>query len=228
MKTSTISIACISDTHGAVLEVENLPKTDLLLIAGDITKRGCHREFVEFANQVKTWSGNFGQIVYVPGKHDIAIERYPQKYTDILHEASSNFNVLIHDDIKIYDLHIWGTPYSRYSQDWAFSIKNKQRKHLISQIPRGIDILVSYSPPYLIMDNEKNSNGFYYSNGCKYIRNAVEAIKPQLHVFGGSHENQGTLSINRGSTTCINASYISAYDRPYNEVITTELINKTH
>lgn len=225
-KLSTVTIACIADTHGAVLEAKKLPKTDLLLIAGDITKRGCHREFLEFAKQLPNWSGNFGQIVYVPGKHDVAIENHQEKYTELLQNASNNFSVLIHDDIRVFGLHIWGTPYSIYNPVWAFTAKNQVRKHLISQIPRDIDILLSYSPPHLIMDEEKNNSGYYYSIGCKYIRKAVEAIKPQLHVFGGSHENQGTKVINKGKTTCINASYISTYDRPYNDIIVTEATSK--
>lgn len=220
----TITVACISDIHGSYLSKEQMPVADLLVIAGDATKRGCHREFVEFAKQLKNWSGNYENIVYVPGKHDVAIYNHQERYTNLLMSEVCNLDVLIDTDVNISGYNIWGTPQSPHDNVWAFTSKNNRRKHIINKIPKNTDIIVSYSPPWSIMDLEPNGSGYFYHIGCKYLLQASAAIKPKLHVFGSSHTNNGIKTTNNGSTTFVNASLISEYDKPLNDVIVVDLI----
>ena len=214
-----MSVACISDIHGVELHKEFMPKADILVIAGDATKRGCHREFLDFAKNMETWSGNYGHIVYTPGKHDTALEHYPDRYIDMLCDKNTNLNVLINSDIVLCDLHIWGTPYSKYDPLWSFTERDNQRKYLTSHIAPNTDVLVSYSPPLGLLDIEKYSNSGNYCNvGCQFLLHALKTLQPKLHAFGKSHVNYGVGYYNKKKTIYANGSLMCDYTSPWNPV----------
>lgn len=218
-----MEIACMSDIHGEHIPEKHIPEADVLVIAGDATKRGCHREFMEFVAQLKKWYRKFSHVVYVPGKHDVLMEHHPERYIDVLESAVPNAKVLIHTDIKIGDVKMWGTPYSVYDKVWAFTEKEEKRKYLFSRIPRGTDVIISYSPPWSILDLEQNNKDFYYHSGCKYLLQTTKSIQPKLHIFGGSHANAGELLRDDMPTKFINASITKNYTSPLNQIIVTEI-----
>ena len=56
-----------------------------------------------------------------------------------------------------------------------------------------VDILVTHSPPYGILDVSNKGN---YC-GSKALLKEVHRIKPKLHLFGHIHEARGNTKINQ-------------------------------
>ena len=65
-------IVCISDTHGFHHGLE-LPEADLIIHAGDISRRGRRNEIMDFLN----WYGqlDYQHKVFIAGNHDFFFEK---------------------------------------------------------------------------------------------------------------------------------------------------------
>jgi Icc-related predicted phosphoesterase len=98
-------------------------------------------------------------------------------------------------------LKIWGSGITQLPGE-PFGIGSPaERAKLYSTIPADVNILVTHTPPYGILDR---SPGSLYHSGCPELREAVERIKPQLHVFGHIHGAHGMQS--NEHTVFVNAS----------------------
>lgn len=67
-------------------------------------------------------------------------------------------------------------------------------------------------PPFGILDQSKVVKA---SVGSKPLREAVDAIKPKVHIFGHIHENYGNIKINE--THFYNVSHLNYWNNPDNE-----------
>ena len=76
-------------------------------------------------------------------------------------------------------------------------------------IPTDTDILITHGPPYDIFDLTIHSK----NAGCEDLLEKVQAIKPNIHVFGHIHEDYGVKDVD--GITFINASVL---DHQYNVV----------
>jgi Icc-related predicted phosphoesterase len=71
----------------------------------------------------------------------------------------------------------------------AFTCTEAELKEKWALIPEDVDILVTHSPPYGILDGtlfQENVGSI-----SLYERLYSEKIKPRLHVFGHVHESYG-------------------------------------
>ena len=113
-------------------------------------------------------------------------------------------------------LKIWGSPVSTYDQNWAFTMKDKQREHVFSKVPKDTDVMVTYSPAYGILDEISIKRKVKQSIGCKHILKALERVRPKLHVCGNAHDSYGAAKDNE--ITFINASLVNEEFQPFNKV----------
>jgi Icc-related predicted phosphoesterase len=70
-------------------------------------------------------------------------------------------------------------------------------------IDEAIEVLVTHTPPYGILDC---SPGALHHSGCPELREAVERIRPQLHIFGHIHGAHGMFTTEH--TVYVNASML--------------------
>ena len=80
----------------------------------------------------------------------------------------------------------------------------------MKQIPHDINVLITHSPPFGILDFDDNIN-----YGCRDLLNVVEQINPRYHLFGHIHNANGIKKINK--TTFVNSAIMNGQ---------YELINK--
>ncbi|MBC8109554.1 MAG: metallophosphatase domain-containing protein [Verrucomicrobia bacterium] len=176
-----MKIVCISDTHSHHLKV-NVPEGDLLLHAGDITKRGTEGELAEF----NYWIGTLPHKhkIIIAGNHDFICEEKPEVAESLITNA-----IYLNDSgVEIEGLKIWGSPISPFFHDWAF---NRQRGEDIKKhwdlIPIGTDILITHGPPKDILDKT-----FLKTHvGCEDLLHRIMLVKPKIHLFGHIHEAYG-------------------------------------
>ncbi|MDJ1491489.1 metallophosphatase domain-containing protein [Cytophagaceae bacterium DM2B3-1] len=204
-------IVCISDTHGAHSEIV-VPDGDVLIHAGDISKRGKELEIIDFNDWLSTLPHR--HKVIVAGNHDFLFERNAKRAEALLTHAV----YLRNTEVKIEGLTIWGSPITPWFFDWAF---NRQRgadiRKYWDRIPINTDILVTHGPPRGILDKTDRGD----TVGCDDLLEAVWKVKPKLHLFGHIHEAYGQIEVD--NMQFINASIMNLNYKPVNDPIIIDL-----
>ena len=85
-----------------------------------------------------------------------------------------------------------------------------------AKIPRDIDVLITHSPPFGILDKTLRQR-----TGCKELLKTVREIKPLAHIFGHIHECGGK-KLTKEEILFINASYVNEFYEPTNKPVNFE------
>jgi hypothetical protein len=120
--------------------------------------------------------------------------------------------------IEIAGVKFWGSPWQPEFYDWAFNLPRGQAlADKWALIPDDIDVLITHGPPLGILDQVITGDHV----GCADLLEAVQLIKPKVHIFGHIHEGYGRIEQN--GTVFINASVCTARYRPINPPIVVEV-----
>ena len=215
-------IVCLSDTHGQHRQLVGpfaVPDGDVLVHAGDFTARDGFSEHVRFLD----WLASLPHPVkvIVAGNHDgqwahsgLAMRQAAEERGTVYleHEAATVGPAGPEDG----DVAVFGSPWTPAFMDWHFMYPRAgdRAERLWSQIPDGLDLLVSHGPPHGVRD--KTTDGTFA--GCELLWRRLTTPAstgglgrpPRLHVFGHIHEAAGVTRLGdpeRG-TLCVNASVV--------------------
>jgi Icc-related predicted phosphoesterase len=199
-----MKIVAISDTHGLHQSI-CLPEGDLLIHAGDLSKRGLKTEVEDFLNWFSAQPHRYK--VFIAGNHDFFFEK---EDTYVIQKLIPDNIIYLNDSAAMIEgLKIWGSPIQPWFYDWAF---NRQRGADIKKhwdlIPADTDILLTHGPAHGILDLTMD----YRNVGCEELLKKIEAVKPKYHICGHIHEAHGVLE--KEETTFINASLLNVHYRP--------------
>ncbi|MEO1518614.1 MAG: metallophosphatase domain-containing protein [Bacteroidota bacterium] len=194
-----MTIAIISDTHGLEEEL-TLPQADVIIHAGDITDRGEKKEVLKFLD----WYADldYDRKVFIGGNHDLYLEENP---VDLLELLPSNMNYLCNSSVTIDGIKIWGSPVTPDMVGWAYGRERKEMKAHWQYMPSNIDILLTHTPPFGILDKSSGHKQL----GCQALLEKVQKRQPKYHIFGHIHASYGMKTV--GETTYINASNLDSY-----------------
>lgn len=204
-------IDCISDLHGYYPKLEG---GDLLIVAGDLTARDTSDEHIDFIEWLEIQ--DYQKKIVIAGNHDNNID------PDGIETYCWNSSYLEDSGTKFDGLKIWGSPWSLTFDGInpkceAFTGDEEFLKRKFDLIPVDIDILITHSPPYGIMDK-----GLHLHLGSHELRNIVldacRLPRMKLHVFGHIHECGGK-KINTPLCSFVNASHVDEKYRPVNEPV---------
>lgn len=178
-----LKITFISDTHGLHHKLEISDDTDILIHAGDFTNDG--KGVQNFASWFVKQKAR--HKVIISGNHDVFMDpNYePANVTsireDLLKTFKNNGIVYLEDSsTEIEGIKIYGTPWTALYTHKAFQIVEEQLNEKFRNIPDGLDVLISHSPPKGILDGPANA-------GSQSLANIVREKKPRIHVFGHIH-----------------------------------------
>jgi predicted phosphohydrolase len=204
-----LKIVVISDTHGHHKELK-LPEGDILIHAGDVSGRGMESQVVDFLDWFAAQP--HPHKVMIAGNHDFYFEQ--AREADIRQAIPENVLYLNDSGAEVAGIRIWGSPVSTWFYDWAFSRHSgpETKKHW-DLVPENTDILITHGPPQGIMD--RITTGIH--TGCALLGEAVQRIKPRLHLFGHIHEGYGTEV--HGEVTYINAAVLNANYKLVNDPV---------
>jgi Icc-related predicted phosphoesterase len=73
-----------------------------------------------------------------------------------------------------------------------------------SEIPHGVDIVMTHGPPKYILDNTADGR----SAGCEHLRKAIARVRPKLHCFGHIHREYGAQRLDWISSTAAKAKTV--------------------
>jgi Icc-related predicted phosphoesterase len=205
-----MKIVCLADTHG-FHEMVKVPPGDVFIYAGDFTGINSNLEIMSF----NAWIGKLPHLhkLCVAGNHDRCLENRPDTK-----KLFTNCVYLQDKSYKIDGMIFYGSPFQPEFCSWAFNLprgiplRDKWRK-----IPKKTDVLITHGPPYGIMDLAPIGGKV----GCADLLEAVQKIKPKLHIFGHIHEGHGKVEID--GTTFINASICTGDYDPINKPIVVEI-----
>ncbi len=211
-----ISITCISDLHGFH---PKLPGGDLLIVAGDLTARDTFDEYMKFISWLKDVP--YSCKIVVAGNHDGLIEK--GVVTICKATMEQNIHYLCDSGMEFKGLKIWGSPFTlrfpgQNKACMAFSVRSEfQLKDHFDLIPDDIDILITHTPPFGILDECVNGRV-----GSEMLRQSLFRVLPRLLCCGHIHE-QGGKTIKLGNTTFVNASIVNEYYQNVNEPVCVAL-----
>jgi Icc-related predicted phosphoesterase len=143
-------------------------------------------------------------VVFIAGNHDwiFELDRWSIPAFPI------NMHYLQDEEIEVQGLRIYGTPQQPIFCDWAFNRTPDRLEMFFEKIPEGLDILISHTAPYKIMDKVEfdNREGHF---GCKILKKKIKEVKPKYVVFGHFHGQYGVeKKEHMGDITFINASLL--------------------
>jgi len=218
-------IDCISDLHGHFPKLEG---GDLLIIAGDLTATDTVQESISF--QIWLHDQNYKKKILIAGNHDNRIAGFPFSAMS-RHYQEMGETYLCDSGTEFEGFKIWGSPWTTqfpginpkccaFTRPFMSSLQDRWEL-----IPDDVDILITHTPPYSILD--KVATEFGASVGDQDLLKELDSrIKPKLHVFGHIHENGGKQMIFKrlgygieNNTICVNASIVNEYYKPVNDPI---------
>ncbi len=218
-----MEICCVSDLHSYFPDVGS---GDLLIICGDLTARDTNKNWVDF--EIWITSQSYKSIIIIAGNHDNFLastdEHRMWKFWD---KADYRIHYLCDSGTEFEGLKIWGSPWSLWFDGInpkcaAFTGFENDLKKKFDLIPNDIDILITHSPMYGILD--QNIRG--KSCGSIELRNAVDRVKPRFLIHGHIHEQGGQQLMYKHAgpnTWCVNASIMNEKYEPVNNPIRIEL-----
>lgn len=210
-------IDCVSDLHGYFPELEG---GDILILAGDYTSRDSQDEYFKFFAWVELLP--YRKKIMIAGNHDneMVDEMYSGPEFDYLCDSGTEFE----------GLKIWGSPWTKKFSGMnpkcmAFTVdKEQELMNKFELIPHKIDILITHSPAYSVLD--KVIGGYSVGSGALY--NWIKYVeRPRLHVFGHVHEAYGKTEVfstyEHKMMISVNASHVNERYQPVNAPIRIEL-----
>lgn len=225
-----MKLAITSDLHGHLPEIK---PCDALLICGDIVDLYIQRDYVRsqvwFKSIFAQWINDLPceDVVIIGGNHDGFLSVMTEDEIEFSLYKPTNYKVeyLNNNYCTLVDsgLTIYGTPNCPTFGDWYFMNSEEELKDIYSKIPKGMDILISHTPPRIgkfdvILEGDKKKCG------SKALANAIKEKQPKYAFFGHIHSGDHNLSIPKGYTTkmanvsLLNETYTPIYPVMYLDI----------
>ncbi len=222
-------VDCIADLHGHYPELEG---GDLLIIAGDLTARDTEEEYIKMYEWLRLQ--DYDRKIIIAGNHDNWMQKNcdPCPFPPGAPGLDRGAEYLCDSGTEFEGLKIWGSPWTTTFEGMnprckAFTVENENElTDKFEKIPQDVDILITHSPPYGILD-EVTRDVFIEDHQCDKFENVGSlylyfllkyTIRPKLHVFGHIHEGYGVME---HFTSCksVNASHVNERYEPVNKPV---------
>lgn len=210
-----MKIVCISDSHNKHDDIM-IPSCDILISAGDYSSRGLPQEVRNFHQWLNNQDAK--HIISVQGNHELWVENNFNDAKLIATEVCPNIHFIDEGLVQVESLNIWCSAVTPWFCNWAW---NRQRGDEIRRhwdlIPDNTDIIITHGPPYGYGDDTM----FDGPVGCVDLRDAINRVRPTLHISGHIHYGYGVYK--NDHTTFINASICDESYNPTNKPIVIDI-----
>lgn len=206
-----MKLVIFSDTHCTHDELI-VPDGDMLIFAGDMCSYGQSNEVEPFVKWMKAFKHK--HKISICGNHDFSFYRDRGFGKRLFKDTGIHY--LQDSYVCIEGFKIYGSPWQPEFNNWAFNLPRGERlKEKWDKIPEDTDILITHCPPDGVLDCCP------LPSGCADLRDRVLEIKPNLHIFGHIHTQNGIRF--RDNITYVNASVVDDYNSKINEAIVLEI-----
>jgi Icc-related predicted phosphoesterase len=177
-----MKIVAMSDTHGKhrKMNEHDVPDGDVLIHAGDFTGQGSKSEAIDFL----TWFDSFphDHKLVIAGNHDFVMEGASRQKKEVLNFLKeTDIQYLEDSTTSINGVIFHGSPYCNTYEQYAFNDE-------MTPVSPKVDVLITHGPPKGTMDCIKGEGHV----GSSEIKDQVEKVTPDHHIFGHIHEQFGS------------------------------------
>lgn len=224
-----MKVCAISDLHGYLPKIE---PCDLLLICGDIMPLSIQfnmpaslewlsNEFIKWIEALPV-----DHVIMIAGNHDAVFERASRRA-----KATINHNKLTYllNESTIYtsnegeQITIFGTPYCKIFGNWPFMRTPEYLKEKYSEIPDGVDILISHDAPKIGQVGTILEGRWYGEDaGNIYLADEIKFKRPRWVFSGHIHSGEHSLTLFEG-TKLYNVSIMNEHYEPLNKPLYIEI-----
>ena len=202
-----MKIILISDTHRCIDGLIEMPKADMIIHAGDF----CNDGSVEDTMVFNKW---FCQLPYkykivVAGNHDRIFEYEPSLARSLL---DPHIIYLQDEMVEIEGIKFYGSPHSRPFCNWAFNRTEEEMDVLFSKIPENIDVLITHTPPFGILDDSGRNKDL----GSQSLLKHIQRVRPRVNIFGHIHNSRNQFVDNERNIKYYNVSICNEIYEPVN------------
>jgi Icc-related predicted phosphoesterase len=172
-----------------------IPDADILIHAGDFTRRGTLDEIEAFDSYLASLK-NIEHKIVIAGNHEIYLDaRFCGKESQRIkaRDKLRNCIYLEDDHVELYGYKIYGSPWQPIHVGNAFQLERGSKlRAKWNKIPSDTDILVTHGPPLGYGDRVGSTRNV----GCEDLLDEVKnRIKPKYHIFGHIHEGNDNFLI---------------------------------
>lgn len=192
-------IVVIADTHAGHDSLGVL-EGDILIHCGD-----AEMLFDQDDHMIDAIDGWFARqkvdhVLYVGGNHDVTLEkRVAAKALPFRNAVYLQDSMFTYQGVRFY-----GAPWVPELRGHAFFADDASLAAAWAEIPEGVDVLITHTPPAGVMD----VSGSGLELGCPHLARHVDRANPRLHCFGHVHASSGT-SVQDGRTY-VNAALVNS------------------
>ncbi len=186
-----MKILHLSDTHGCHHRLRELPEADVVVHSGDFCMVGTEQEAIDFLNWLCDLP--YKHKIFICGNHDDCL------YGNSVDGLDENVHYLCNSGVTIDGMKFYGVP--MFMDD---CVTDRQSRNY-ARIPSDVDVLITHTPPYGILDFDDDIN-----YGSEEVLKKVNEIQPKLHIFGHIQRHHGLTDngVTRFSNgTIMNADY---------------------
>lgn len=221
-----MKIDCVGCLHGDYPKLEG---GDLLIVTGDLTASDNVIQYGHFGIWLNRQK--YRKKILIAGNHDGYFERKGFEFIKQIYEMV-DIEYLCDSGTEFEGLKIWGSPWTPTFCNWHFMLpRGPELKAKWDLMPDDTDILITHGPAFGILDevNMSSKANIGKHAGCVDLRNALERVKPKLHVFSHIHEQGGKKLLLKHlgvDTLCVNCSIMNEDYDPLNKPVTVNIGGK--
>lgn len=166
-----MKVVAVSDLHGYLPKVSDMPDGDILCICGDIVPLDYQRDIVMsvawFTLEFNKWANSlpYKKVLFIAGNHDFFLEELGPKHfrsaSGVMkkllpgdNKGKSKLVYLFDNSFEIEGKRFYGTPWVEELSAWAFyrPVENTDEygvglKDLYAKIPNKCDVILTHMPP---------------------------------------------------------------------------------
>lgn len=187
-----MKIVVISDTHNKHEKLV-IPECDLLISCGDYSFWGFEWEVKNFHEWLNKQPAK--HLVSIQGNHEKFVDNNYLNCLEIAQKACPRVAFTYEGPVDIEGHLIWCSSLTPHFNTWPWDgFKNYTRYNKFEH--DAIEIMVTHSPPYGILDEVSNF-GIKQNMGCKYLLGEIKHLTNlKHHFFGHIHSSYGQMEVN--------------------------------
>lgn len=157
-----MKLTAISDIHGDLMDLKDLPEGDVLIIAGDILPDDYHpsgrdqvgttridrqgwwfdQVFIPYLALLRT---KFEHVIFSPGNHDFFFAAV--MISGVTKDLPPGVHYLSETSVEINGVRFFGAGWN-CTRGWAFAFDEEDHARKLKEVPSDTDVLIVHGPPY--------------------------------------------------------------------------------
>lgn len=182
-----ITMVATSDMH-TEQDTFPVPGGDVLIVAGDWSKRGGDEESVLFLYWLKKQPHKLKLVV--PGNHDHDVQDNPEEMRKAIERVGGI--LLVDEEVIWQGVKFYGTPWTLPYGVYSYMADEQSLVGKFGRVPDDTDVLIAHSPAYGFCDEQINyRTGHFTCSGSHSMLRTLERVKPKVFIHGHIHECGG-------------------------------------